>query len=281
VRKRGADPNFDLEQVRGWAREASEIALGYWHNVSATFKADRTYVTQADREIETLLTARIRVAHPDHALIGEEGARAGVRESAAYTWAVDPIDGTRAFVQGLPGWGIAIGLLCRGEPYRGLFCMPALDDWIYTTNDGTPCWNGHTLGDSLRSEWDDQSYLAVSSSTHYHYRIEVRRTRALGSVEANMAYLARGSALGAFLRKAAIWDLAAGAAVLLRLGAQMRHLSGQAVDWPALLDGRYIQEPILAWSTGANRPALPALSATRSASGRVRSGALCARVATF
>jgi myo-inositol-1(or 4)-monophosphatase len=237
------EPVFDLAQVQGWAREAGEIALGYWQNVSATLKADRTLVTRADREVEELLAARIRSAFPDHALIAEEGARASGVE---YLWAVDPIDGTRAFVQGLPGWGIAIGLLHRGQPRWGVFYMPALGDWTYTVGSEGAEWNGRDLQGRLRAELDEQSFVAVSSSTHYRYEFDFPWTRALGSVEANIAYTARGSALGAFIRKAAIWDLAAGAAVLLRLGAELRYLSGAPVRWEELLNGRYTTEPILA-----------------------------------
>jgi myo-inositol-1(or 4)-monophosphatase len=245
-------PIIDTAQVRAWVREGGEIALRSFHHVEATRKADNTFVTRVDREIEALLSARIRAAYPDHGLIGEEGARAGPR-GAEVLWAVDPIDGTRAFVQGLPGWGVAIGVLYRGEPMWGMFYMPLLDDWTYTEGTQGVTWNGHELspagdlrGGALRSEWDDQSFLAISSTAHHDYKIGVKRTRALGSMAANMVYTARGAALGAFMAKGYVWDLVAGAAILLRLGAKLEYLSGRAIDWGALADGRMIPEPILA-----------------------------------
>jgi fructose-1,6-bisphosphatase/inositol monophosphatase family enzyme len=105
--------------------------------------------------------------------------------------------------------------------------------------------NDRPLSNSLVATWDDQSFLAVASSAHWRYQIDVKRTRALGAIAANMAYTARGSALGAFLDRASIWDMAAGAAILLRLGAEFRTLSGSAVTWSELLDGRQIREPIV------------------------------------
>ncbi len=234
---------IQVEQVRAWAQEAGQIAMEHFNHAQVMFKADQTMVTQADRQIEAMLSGYVQAAYPGHALIGEEGARGG-RADSDWVWAIDPIDGTRAFVQGLPCWGISIGVLYQGVPYFGLFYMPLLNDWTYTTADAVIC-NGRALIHSLRTEWDDQSFLAISSSTHNHYHIGVKRARALGTLAANMVYTARGTALGALLEHAAIWDVAAGAAVLGRLGAEFRYLSGRAVCWSGLLDGRPITEPLV------------------------------------
>ena len=240
------------EQIRAWAREAGEVATRHFGHTVVSRKADNTLVTQADRAVEALITARIRAAYPDHALIAEEYAPHGSAghggvpaAKAEYLWAIDPIDGTRAFAQGLPGWGISIGLLYRGCPSRGLFYMPLLDDWTYTEGADGIVWNGQDLHGLLRQEWDDQSFLAISSHAHHRYRIEIELTRALGSIGADMVYTARGSALGALLDQAFIWDLAAGAAILMRAGAEFRYLSGQPIDWAALAGGRRAIEPIV------------------------------------
>ena len=124
--------------------------------------------------------------------------------------------------------------------------MPLLDDWMLTEGESGVAWNGRPLRASLRSEWYDHSYLALSSSAHSRYRIDVKRTRALGSIAVNLSYTARGSALGTFIDRASIWDLAAGAAIVQRLGGEVRHLSGRSIDWVELYDGRQIAEPILA-----------------------------------
>jgi fructose-1,6-bisphosphatase/inositol monophosphatase family enzyme len=244
-------PVIDDAQVKGWVREAGQIAMHYFTHVDASRKADNTLVTRADRDIEELLTRRIRAVYPDHALIAEEGATGGAAGSATSPagaeclWAIDPIDGTRAFVQGLPGWGISVGLLRHGQPHWGLFYMPLLDDWTYTEGQDSAFWNGRELWGLLRQEWDDQSFLAISSHSHSRYCIEIELTRALGSIGAGMVYTARGSALGALLDRAFIWDLAAGAAILARAGAAIRYLSGRTVIWAELADGRQAAEPIV------------------------------------
>lgn len=233
---------INAELVRAWAVEAGEIALRHFNNVAVRLKADDTLVTAADREIEALLLARIRKAYPGHMVIGEEGARASGKD---ILWAIDPIDGTRAFALGLPGWCISIGVLVRGRPAWGLIYMPLLNDCMHTEGAQDVLWNGRRLCGSLRSEWYEHSYLAISSSVHSRYQIGVQRTRALGSIAVNMSYTARGSSLGTLVDRASIWDLAAGAAILDRLGAQIYYLSGQPINWPELYDGRQIMEPIL------------------------------------
>jgi myo-inositol-1(or 4)-monophosphatase len=235
---------IDTAQVKDWARRAGDIALAYFTNVKASVKTDNTFVTRADREIEAFLSQRVQSAYPDHALIGEEGASSGDLD-AEYLWAIDPIDGTRAFVQGLPCWGVSVGVLRRGLPYFGLFYMPLLNDWTHTGDDDDVICNDRRLNGTLRTEWDDQSFLAITSSAHWFYQIDVKRTRALGALAASMVYTARGSALGALLGRASIWDIAAGGAILVRLGAVFEYLSGQTVDWSELLDGRQIREPIV------------------------------------
>ena len=235
-----------INQVIAWARQAGQIALCYFNNVDYQRKADHTFLTQADLEIEHFLVEQIRTAYPDHNLIGEEGARSSDHQSSPNTWTIDPIDGTTTFVQGLPGWGISIGLLHQGQPCFGLFYMPLLDDLTYTTDQGEVYGNGRLLNETLRRDWENKGFLAVNSSAHHDFQINLKRIRALGSAGANLIYTARGSATAAFLQKARLWDVVAGAAILARVGGELRYLSGKPVDYLELMDGRLIPEPIIA-----------------------------------
>lgn len=78
-------------------------------------------VTAADRACERVIRARIRAAYPHHAIHGEEYGEAGLSD---WTWIVDPIDGTRAFMSGFLHWGVLLGLLFEGEPYLGVMAQP-------------------------------------------------------------------------------------------------------------------------------------------------------------
>src|SRR5207302_7964393 len=100
------------------------------------WKADRSPVTLADREAETLLRERLLGAFPDDGFLGEEfGDRPG---TSGFRWIVDPIDGTRSFVRGIPLWATLIGLEYRDEQIAGIAVAPALGHtWRALRGDGT------------------------------------------------------------------------------------------------------------------------------------------------
>jgi myo-inositol-1(or 4)-monophosphatase len=238
-------PNVDVQLIREWVRQAGQIALGYFNHVEGTLKQDRTLVSDADLEIEDLLTTRIRGAYPDHGLIGEEGTEE-VRGECI--WAIDPLDGTRAFLSGLPVWGISVGLLWRGEPWLGVFYLPLLDEWYYTAGpDAGAFWNDQPIHCPAVDSWDENSLLCIPGDVHHRYAIDFPGTmRAMGSAAAHLCYVARGNALAVFLDRPALWDVAAGAAILRTAGGTLHYLAGGPVPFDHLLDeGRWLR-PLLA-----------------------------------
>jgi myo-inositol-1(or 4)-monophosphatase len=96
-------------------------------------KADASPVTQADRGAEELMRTMIARRFPDHGIIGEE--LGNTRADAEFTWVLDPIDGTKSFVTGVPLWGTLIALLHRGQPVLGCIHQPVLGQLL--VGDGT------------------------------------------------------------------------------------------------------------------------------------------------
>lgn len=92
-------------------------------------KDDASPVTRADREAETVMRDLINATFPDHGILGEEhGAES---TDAEFVWVLDPIDGTRAFINGIPLFATLIALLRDGEPVLGLNAYPALEErWM-------------------------------------------------------------------------------------------------------------------------------------------------------
>lgn len=112
------------------ADAARPISSRYFRTpVSVDDKSDLSPVTIADREAEAAIRAILTQEVPDHGIYGEEH---GVeRADAEYVWVLDPIDGTRAFITGLPIWGTLIALLHRGKPVLGVIDQPILDErWL-------------------------------------------------------------------------------------------------------------------------------------------------------
>ena len=79
-------------------------------------------VTAADRAAEAAMRALIKQTFPEHGIVGEEFA--AERPEAEYVWVLDPIDGTKSFISGMPNWGTLIALLRSGEPVFGMMSQP-------------------------------------------------------------------------------------------------------------------------------------------------------------
>lgn len=136
------------------AREAGRIAVRYFRSgIEVETKSDQTPVTRADRETERLIRAAITERYPDHLVTGEEfGTTRGGKPAAgaaavdgALRWVVDPIDGTKAFIHGVPLFTTLIALLHNGRPVVGIIHNPVLDETCSAaagcgcTLNGTPC----------------------------------------------------------------------------------------------------------------------------------------------
>jgi myo-inositol-1(or 4)-monophosphatase len=91
-------------------------------------------VTEADRSAEAAMRALIERTFPGHGVLGEEFERKQAR--GGYEWVLDPIDGTRAFVAGLPTWGVLIALSYEGRPIIGVMDQPYLDERYRGWGDG-------------------------------------------------------------------------------------------------------------------------------------------------
>lgn len=126
-----------LECATHLVRKAGVSILRIFQDPSlkVDLKKDRTLVTAADRDAETILRAGILEIFPDDKIVGEEF---GVTEGlSGWTWYLDPIDGTQAFARGVPLFGTLIGLEYRGAPAAGVIFLPALGEMVYA---------GHELG---------------------------------------------------------------------------------------------------------------------------------------
>ncbi len=139
-------PTNTLRKYLDFAAEtaylAGRLTLGYYNTgVRPDFKADDTPVTVADRLSEQLIRGRIEKAYPDHAIVGEEF---GVTESAGAThrWFVDPIDGTKSFLRGVPLYGVLLGLEIDGQVEVGAAYYPATDELLCAATGEGAWWNG-------------------------------------------------------------------------------------------------------------------------------------------
>ncbi|HEX3727678.1 MAG TPA: histidinol-phosphatase [Pirellulales bacterium] len=120
-----------LELARTAAREAGALTLSYFRSpaLDVELKADHSPVTIADRRAEELLRQHIGQRFAADAILGEEfGEQPG---TSGYRWILDPIDGTKSFISGVPLYGTLVGVEYDDQPVIGVTFIPALDECVY------------------------------------------------------------------------------------------------------------------------------------------------------
>ena len=128
-----------MEFAAETAYEAGKATLGYFRTQMQTeLKADDSPVTVADRRAEELIRIRIESRYPSHAIVGEEFG-ANDNRGASHRWFIDPIDGTRSFVRGVPLYAVLVGLEIEGSVEVGVAYFPALDEMLVAAS-GEGCW---------------------------------------------------------------------------------------------------------------------------------------------
>lgn len=135
-----------LQAAVTWAKEAGQLTLGYFQqtNYEVERKGDSSPVTIADRSAEILIRDRIGKYFPADGIIGEEfGEAAG---TSGWRWILDPIDGTKSFISGVPMYGTMIGLERDGRSWAGVVYIPGLDEGVYAAH-GQGCYHFRGKGE--------------------------------------------------------------------------------------------------------------------------------------
>ncbi|MBI5830887.1 MAG: inositol monophosphatase [Armatimonadetes bacterium] len=241
-----------LDQVTDIARRAGAIALRYYRgdvaDMQAERKSDSSWVTCADRAVEQAVRDELERAFPHDSQLGEEMGRRGMLD-AKRVWVIDPIDGTTNFVHRMPIWCIAIGLMEAGEPVLGVLYQPVTNE-MFKGAVGLGAWLN---GEPLRV-WDDrtpwQRTDPIAFSPHL-MQAKLRfpaaiRPRCLGSAQMHFAMVASGACRGGMWQGDYLWDIVAGAALVLAAGGRITNLAGFNPNLAALLDGRVCDEGIIA-----------------------------------
>lgn len=154
--------DFALEAA--W--QAGRITLGFFQSeITVEHKSDNSPVTVADRQAEARIIQLIQRYWPDHAILGEEFGEQG--GGSGLQWIIDPIDGTRSFIAGVPLYATLIALveLETGVPLIGVAHFPALGETVYASQGGGCYWNSRPARVSTVSSLADALILASDLGT--------------------------------------------------------------------------------------------------------------------
>lgn len=208
---------------------AGDKAVEAFRNSSARRKKDGSLVTLADEANDRLITARINAAYPEHAVLSEE--QTTVYDPAdAFTWVVDPIDGTTNFARGLLVWGVSIALLHHGAPIVGVVHFPLLQETYAAMAGLGATRNGEAIRSATDTQADDQQLIMQCTRTVEQYRVRTPlKARTLGSAAYHMCKVADGTALAGIETTPKLWDLAAVAVILRECGARLSLTDGDPI----------------------------------------------------
>lgn len=144
--------------------EASATAMSYFRQLlEVETKGDESPVTVADKTVEAQIRESLSKAYPGFGILGEEFGSENL--DAETFWVVDPIDGTRSFISGLPLFGILLGLIDKGKPVLGIVGMPALNE-VYIGQVGIGArMNGEPIETSTQTDLDAATLFINETET--------------------------------------------------------------------------------------------------------------------
>ncbi|BCH26557.1 3'(2'),5'-bisphosphate nucleotidase CysQ [Mesorhizobium sp. L-8-10] len=224
----------DLPLIREAARAAGEIALRYFkRNPQTWLKGGHSPVSEADYAVDRYLRETLTAARPDYGWLSEETADSPARLEARRTFVVDPIDGTRAFLDGMPTWCVSIAVVEDGEPLAGILDCAARGEVFEATagrgafRNGSPLQVGPQSASPLvagpKSLFDEG---AIAWPAHF------RRGPYYPSLAYRLAMVASGDLDATFVKpNARDWDIAAADLILREAGGRLVDIQGNSLRY--------------------------------------------------
>lgn len=228
-----------LETASEAARLAGQRAMDELSYLRTSVKNHSELVTQADPICQKLIIDRIKAVFPDDGFIAEEGTDGKMlfcppRTDAAVWWVIDPIDGTNNYANGLLCFCVSIAAFYDGTPVAAAIYEPSAD-CMFTAAQNTDCLlNQSRISVNQQdinkfASFGIDSQIDPATNTAAAELMRQTRFRCLGSTAMHLAYVAKGSLIGAVSASAKLWDIAAGALLIERAGGKMTYLDGKSI----------------------------------------------------
>jgi myo-inositol-1(or 4)-monophosphatase len=242
-----------IHQILDHVRTAGAMALKAQRNLRFSdrdYKADESVVTEADRRVEDFLYERIGAGDPEANILTEE-TRHSFDPEKPRTYAIDPIDGTDVFSQGMPGWCISVALLDQDlVPVAGIIFAPRLELLLVADVGGPATLNGSALPPPAPPDpISVRSNLMVTSRIHKTLDLSgyVGKIRGIGSAALHLCYpLIYPAVVGALEGPGAhIWDIAGAHAINRAQGRDLVYLNGEPIDYATMVDGGPARDVIM------------------------------------
>jgi len=228
--------NNDLEFVIDTVIKAGKLTLSHWGSKEdVRHKSRGNPVTAADLAADELLRREITTRFPSDGWISEETADSKERSAKGRVWVVDPLDGTREFVEGLPEYAVSVALVSGRTPVLGVVYNPAAGDLFYCELGSGVFRNGTPVRVSTRSDLEGSLFLGSRTENADNLLSslsELGRLRLVGSIAYKLALIAAGDGdLTISFRPKSEWDVCAGAVLLQEAGGIITDRNGEALKF--------------------------------------------------
>jgi len=221
-----------VELMRGLAdavTESGALALKMFRDgVRTWIKENDSPVSEADLAVDARLTERLRPLAPEAGWLSEETTDASDRLDRSRLWVVDPIDGTRSFIAGLPDWTIVAALVERGRPIAAAIFAPVTEELFLATADGGATRNGTPIAARTNASLDGARIAGSRSIVERLARQhKVEKLPRIHSLALRLVRVAAGEADAALAAAHAHdWDIAAADLVLREAGGLLTEFDG-------------------------------------------------------
>src|SRR5271157_800299 len=241
------------EFVENTLRKSGTLLLEMFGKGNLHLKFDDELVTEADNAAWELITTKIKGSFEGHGFLRDLSADQIVGDdSPRFLWIVDPLDGAASFQAGMPVWGVSAALFEKFWPVLGFLYLPVTGE-LYSAYAGREALlNDRPIRVREDPTIDNESLALVYSRFHQDFSSTFPgKIRNFGSSAGHLAYVARGAADACFIKNVNVRDLAAGSIILEAAGGEIRYLDGRPFQVGEHLDGRRVEDPLIAAPKGS------------------------------
>jgi len=241
------------EFVENNLRKSGSLLMNMFGKGDRRFKFDNDLVTEADNAAWDLISSKIRGTFEGHGFLREISADELTSDSCPrFLWIVDSLDGSASFQAGMPVWGVSAALFEKFWPVMGFLFLPVTGE-LYSAYAGREALlNDQPITVREDPGVNNESVVLVYSRFHQDFTSNFPgKIRNFGSSAGHMAYVARGTADACFVKNVSVQDLAAGSIILEAAGGEIRYLDGRRFYVGQHLDGRRVEEPLIAAPKGS------------------------------
>jgi myo-inositol-1(or 4)-monophosphatase len=222
-----------LSRIQAGLEEARHVLSRFTSGeIHTEYKSGHDPVTEADRAVDAVLHRTL--LRPEEGWLSEESVDDLVRLERRHVWVVDPLDGTREFVEGIPEWCVSVAFVEDGRAIAGGICNPATDELIVGSLEAGVFYNGQPARTTERASVDGATVLASRSEMKRGewdvFQNSPLQVKPMGSVAYKLGLVAAGKADATWtLTPKHEWDVAAGVALVESGGGTVRTLDDSPV----------------------------------------------------